>query len=81
MQRADIWIYGAGSRDEIYGGLISGYTAKLAAFVGFAHLDKGKGNGGYCPRFYCFRPSLWIVVYRARWGAVYSQVRCQSVAS
>jgi len=55
MQRADIWIYGAESRNEIYRGLISGYTATVAAFVRQERLDNRWETGGYYPGFSCFR--------------------------
>lgn len=64
MLRADIWIYGKRSPDEIYGGLISGYTSKLAAFVSHERLDNRGDTGGYCSGFYCFRSPSRSEIYR-----------------
>lgn len=49
----------ATSGDLLYGS-ISGYTAKLAAFVDHLSLDKGEVRDGYCSGFYCF--PLWIAL-------------------
>src|SRR5262245_16098315 len=64
MLRADMWIYGEESRNEIYRGLISGYTATAAAFVGHERLDNRWGTGGYCGRFSRFRFPSRSQIYR-----------------
>jgi hypothetical protein len=46
MLRADIGIYGQSQPPRIYCGLVSGYTAKLAAFAEEKSLDKiGRSEG------------------------------------
>ncbi|MGE4094569.1 MAG: hypothetical protein AB7G75_27440 [Candidatus Binatia bacterium] len=43
--------YSANADIEIYRGLLSGYIAKLAVFVGEEKLDKIRERNGYCGRF------------------------------
>jgi hypothetical protein len=46
MQRADIRLYGHRRQSGVYGGLISGYAAKVAAFASEKRLDKVGVSGG-----------------------------------
>ena len=64
MLRADIELYGKRSPDEIYGGLISGYTSPLAAFVGHERLNNQGDVGGYYLGFYCFSSLSRDALYR-----------------
>lgn len=68
MRRADMGLSGHRSPRGIYCGLVSGYTAKLAAFVGKKRLDKGSVCGGHCWRlcesgsgngYRGIRPEVW----------------------
>jgi len=48
----DIRIYSQGGHPGIYGGLISSYTAKSAAFAKEGNLANINGTGGYYKEFY-----------------------------
>jgi len=58
----------------IHGGLISSYTAGLAAFVRIGSLDRLYANGGYCFQF-CFCGIESFGSYTAGTTAVDSIVR------
>jgi hypothetical protein len=73
-----MWIDSEQSRNEIYGGLIVGYTAKLAAFIYDERLDNRWGTSGYCEGFYCFRFPMQGEIYSIG-GAVNSLVRPKSL--
>ena len=64
MLRADRGLYGERSPDEIYRGLIWGYTAIMAAFIHDERLDNRWGTGGYYTRFYYFRSLSRGELYR-----------------
>jgi hypothetical protein len=49
---------------KIYCGLISGYTAKMAAFAREERLDTMRGTGGYCERISWVIGNSNIGIYR-----------------
>jgi len=68
--RADIGIYRQQDSREIYRGLISGYTAKLAAFAREESLDKMSVTSGYYGKFHRLVESVNIVIYGQRGGGI-----------
>ena len=61
--RADIGISRYERQVVISRGLVSGYTAKLAAFAGKGRLDKMNETRGYCGKFYWLVGTVAIGIY------------------
>ena len=68
--RADIGIYRRKDSREIYCGLISGYTAKLATFAREESLDKMTVTSGYHGEFHRLVESVNIGIYSQRTGGL-----------